>query len=177
MKKSQKGFTLVELVVVIAIIGVLAAILVPSMLNYVKKSRLKTANSNAKTAYNAVAEYIADAETKGYSKSALGLEDATGPDQFTVGTWLDCGTMPNDVGDADKVVIQALIENGGEAGGVWICSASINGTDSFCVQWAKTDEDAMVGQYPDAVTWEYWKEHEDDFEAAGNAGSYIDVNA
>ena len=52
MKNSnKKGFTLVELVVVIAIIGVLAAILVPSMMGYVKKSRLKTANGNAKTAY------------------------------------------------------------------------------------------------------------------------------
>ena len=48
MVKNKKGFTLVELVVVIAIIGTLAAILVPTMMSYIKNAKLKSANSNAK---------------------------------------------------------------------------------------------------------------------------------
>lgn len=49
--RNKKGFTLVELIVVIAIIGVLVAILVPSMLGFVRDARITSANSNAHSAY------------------------------------------------------------------------------------------------------------------------------
>ena len=45
MKKDNKGFSLVELIVVIAIMAVLMVVLTPALLRYVEKSRLQTDNS------------------------------------------------------------------------------------------------------------------------------------
>ncbi len=52
-KPRVKGFTLMELIIVIAIIGILVAILGPTMSTYYRKSRIKSSNADARMVYNA----------------------------------------------------------------------------------------------------------------------------
>jgi len=75
MKKfNKKGFTLVELIVVIAIIGVLAAILVPTMMGYVHDSQVTSADRVAADISRNIDYFMTEADTAGYGmKKAAGL--------------------------------------------------------------------------------------------------------
>ncbi len=143
-----KGFTLIELIVTIAIIGVLVAILVPSMIGYIGDSKLSTANTNAKLVYTNTANYSTKCSVAGYSMNS-GCSITQPESLEKTGSEPDAIAIPTSAPTSADLLTALRISMGisGNRSGyaeVMVYPAGMPKAAS----WAKTSTDHYVGNYP-----------------------------
>lgn len=154
MKKKFKGFTMVELVIVLSIIAVLTGVLVPSATYFIRQAKLKTANSQAKVVFNAALtvsqEYEAknmtvrnrfDGDPDGSMLSSELTQDFTNLETYTGELEIALQKRVSDkvmeVPDADEDVWAVRYEDNGTAFPVLVGAC-----------YATTNVDRYVGCYP-----------------------------
>ena len=101
MKKNNKGFTLAELLIVVAIIAVLVAIAIPVFTTQLEKSRESTDLANVRSAY---AECVTDFLTNG-NKSYAGKSITVAAQQTQSGWQGGVSTIGTSIGSQGKITV------------------------------------------------------------------------
>jgi len=141
---AQKGFTLIELMIVVAIIGILAAIAIPQYQNYVTKSRWSanlSSVSSLKTAIGLCMQENAGNGTLCDSASELGL-DALPTPQYATGATTLTGTAATTTGTPAPGKVRIAF-TGSAAAGSYVytadCTQDAGGNNLACTAVSGTD--------------------------------------
>ena len=147
MKRIQQGFTLIELMIVVAIIGILAAVALPAYQDYTIRARIQEGVSLSDPARTAVGQACSEG-TLGVAATAGGVSDnasaglavaSTISGQYVTSVTLDAGSPTQGTVTVKVRNINSNV-NGGDI--VWTSTCSDSGN-----RWAVTAGTGMPSKY------------------------------
>ena len=135
MKKNQQGFTLIELMIVVAIIGILAAVAIPAYQDYTIRAKLTEAISISSQAKTAVSEYYISQGSMPADQATAGLDTNTAYATAKIVKQMDYSKTSDTVGVIEMAIQKVggdtadgdtfiLTGTGNPTGVQWVCSAA-----------------------------------------------------
>ena len=155
--KGQKGFTLIELMIVVAIIGILAAIAIPNFIAYQAKSKQSEAKVSLGAIFTSAVAYQAESNPQTYVPAQIGqvgwmpsgtprysfwfaVGTSAGPGTPTAFAGSSVATSPCNVTTAPNIGNTVAASPSGFTA---MANGNIDG-DVACDQWSMNDQRSLV---------------------------------
>ncbi|MEP4485720.1 pilin [Marinobacter alexandrii] len=139
IKKAQQGFTLIELMIVIAIVGILAAIALPAYQDYTVRAKMSEVIATVAEAKTTIAEFAANKGSMPENASEAGINTASNGNFVTsadftgaagVGTYTVTASDATELQDAGGMTIELIgTINSTTRVVTWVCGPSTGSTD------------------------------------------------
>ena len=157
MKKFQQGFTLIELMIVVAIIGILAAIAIPAYQDYTIRAQVSEGMNLASEAKNAVSDFFSQKGRFPANNASAGLPAATS----LVGSYvsnmnvagsgvitLTYGNKVNATIRGQLLDIRPATVNGSRTSPIsWVCGRAVAPTNTTAVAVVTTNGTNMLDKF------------------------------
>jgi type IV pilus assembly protein PilA len=134
VKKAQAGFTLIELMIVVAIIGILAAVAIPAYQDYVAKSKFAAALaevSPAKTGFevalnDGLTPVLSSTTAPTETEAAIGVQGTNSNSTVVVTTATTSGVITATIaGGSAQVKNQKIVLTREAVSGQWSCTTGV----------------------------------------------------